>query len=83
MSGDSSQALGIASMEMGLASQAPVLASWVELPEVLDVPGVLDGGPFLRVQARGARPGVMGDPKRALPLGRELVQPFDTFPTYL
>ena len=43
------------------------LASWVELPEVLDVPGVLDGYPVLRLQARGARPGDVDDPERALP----------------
>ena len=51
------------------------LSSGVELPEVLDVPGVLDGDPVLCLQARGARPGDTGNPKRALPHGRELVQP--------
>ena len=69
MSEDSSQALG-------LASQASGLASWLELPEVLDVPGVLDGDLVLCLQARGTRPGDVGDSKRALPHGRELVQPF-------
>ena len=51
------------------------LASWLELPEVLDVPSILDGDPVLRLQVCGARPGDVGDPKRALPHGRELVQP--------
>ena len=51
------------------------LASWVDLPGVLDVPGVLDGDPVLRLQARGARPGDMGNPKQALPHGRELCSP--------
>ena len=49
---------------------------WVELPEVLDVPGILDGDPVLRLQACGTRPGDMGDPERALPHGGELVKPF-------
>ena len=52
------------------------LASWVELPEVLDVPSILDGDPFLCLQARDAKPGDTGNPKRALPHGRELVQLF-------
>ena len=43
------------------------LASWVELPEVLDVPGVLDRFPVLRLQVRGSRPGDMDDLERALP----------------
>ena len=51
------------------------LSSGVELLEVLDVLGVLDGDPVLCLQARGARPGDTGNPKRALPHGRELVQP--------
>src|SRR3990170_136346 len=59
----------------GPSSQALGLSSWVELPEVLDVPGVLDGDPVLRLQVRGARPGDMGDPKRALSHRRELVKP--------
>ena len=58
-----------------LSSQALGLASWVELPEVLDVPGILDGDPVLCLQARGARSGDTGNPKRALPHERELVQP--------
>ena len=65
--GPSSQALGLSSQALGLASQALGLASWVELPEVLDVPGVLDGYLVLRLQAHGARPGDMDDPERALP----------------
>ena len=44
------------SQALGLSSQALSLTSWVELLEVLDVPGVLDGYPVLRLQARGARP---------------------------
>ena len=51
------------------------LSSGVELLEVLDVPGVLDGDPVLCLQARGTRPRDTGNPKRALPHGRELVQP--------
>ena len=56
-----------------LASQAPGLASWVELPEVLDVPSVLDGDAVSRLHAYGSRPRDMGNPERALPHGRELV----------
>ena len=44
-------------------------SSGVELPEVLDVPGILDGDPILRLKAHGARPGDVGDPKWALPHG--------------
>ena len=51
------------------------LSSGVELPEVLNVPGVLNGDPVLCLQERGARPGDTGNPKWALPHGRELVQP--------
>ena len=54
---------------IGPSSEALVLSSWVELPEVLDVPGVLDGYPILCLQARGARPGDMDDLERALPHG--------------
>ena len=75
-SGDSSQAPGLASQALGLApqalglpSQALGLASWVELPEVLDVPGVLDRCLLLRLKAHGARPGDVDDPERALPHG--------------
>ena len=50
------------------------LSSGVELPEVLDVLGVLDGDPVLRLQAHGARPGDLGNPKWALPHGQELVE---------
>ena len=60
---------GLSSQESGLASQALGLASWVEFPEVLDVPGVEDGYPVLGLQAHGARPGDMDDPERALPHG--------------
>ena len=60
----------------GPSSQALGLSSWVELPEVLDVPGVLDRCPVLCLQARGARTGDVDDPERALPHGSELVQPF-------
>ena len=42
------------------------LSSGVELPEVLDVPGILDGDPVLCLQARCARPVDTGDPERAL-----------------
>ena len=51
------------------------LSSGVELMEVLDVLGVLDGDPVLCLQARGTRRGDTGNPKQALPHGRELVQP--------
>ena len=34
------------------------LASWVELPEVLDVPSVRDGDPVMCFQACGSRPSV-------------------------
>ena len=51
------------------------LSSVVEILEVLDVPGVLDGDPVLCLQAGGARPRDTGNPKRALPHGRELMQP--------
>src|SRR3954471_10365806 len=47
----------------------------VEPPEVLDVPCVLDRLPLLSLQACGARPGNMNNLERALPHGRELVQP--------
>jgi len=47
----------------------------VEPPEVLDVPCVLDWHPLLSLQARGAGPGNMNNFERALPHGRELVQP--------
>ena len=56
------------SQALGLSSQALGLASWVELPEVLNVRGVLDGDPVLRLRAHG-RPGDAGNPKRALPHG--------------
>ena len=39
------------------------LSSGVELPEVLDVPGVLDGDPVLCLQVRGARPRDSSNPK--------------------
>ena len=42
----------------------------------MDVPGVLDGNPILRLQARGARHGETSDPEWALPHGQELAQPF-------
>ena len=45
------------------------LDSWIELLEELDVPGVLDGDPVLRLQVFSARPGDMGDPEQALPHG--------------
>ena len=45
--GLSSKAPGLASLALGLASQPLGLASCVEHPEVLDVPGVLDGDPVL------------------------------------
>ena len=51
------------------------LSSGVELTEVLDVLGVLVGDPVLCLQARGARPRDTGNHKRALPHGRELMQP--------
>ena len=51
------------------STQALGLSSGVELPEVLDVPGVRDGYPILSLQARGARPGDMDDLERALPHG--------------
>ena len=51
------------------------LSSGVELPEVLDVPGVLDGDPVLCLQARGARLGDMGNPKWALHMGESLCSP--------
>ena len=57
---------GPSSQALGLSSQALGLASWVELPEVLDVPGVLDGYPVLCLQVRGARPGDLDDLERAL-----------------
>ena len=47
------------------------LSLGVELLEVLDVPGVLDGDPVLCLQARGTRPGDTGNPKQALPHERE------------
>ena len=59
----------------GPSSQAPGLSSWVELPEVLDVPGVLDGYPVLCLQARGARPGDMDDLERASHMGESLCNP--------
>ena len=46
-----------------------------EPPEVLDVPCVLDRLPLLSLQAHGASPGNMNNLKRALPHGRELMQP--------
>ena len=48
--------------------------SRVELVEVLDVPGILDGDPVLSLQTHGARPGDVSDLERALSHGRELVQ---------
>src|SRR3954463_1931349 len=57
------------------SSQAQGLLG-VEPPEVLDVPRVLDRLPLLSFQAHGARPGNMNNIERALPHGRELVQPF-------
>src|SRR3954471_5317292 len=48
----------------------------VEPPEVLDVPRILDRLPLLSLQAHEARPGNMNNFERALPHGRELVQPF-------
>ena len=50
--------------------------SGVESSEMLNVPCVLDGYPLLGLQARGAGPGNMNNLERALPHGRELVQPF-------
>ena len=73
--GPSSQALGLSSQALGLASQALDLASWIELPEVLDVPGVLDRYPVLCLQVHGARPGDVDDLERALPHGQELMSP--------
>src|SRR4051812_42391081 len=57
------------------SSQAQGLLG-VEPPEVLDVPRILDRLPLLSFQAHGARPGNMNNLERALPHGRELVQPF-------
>ena len=59
---------------MGIPSRvsrraAPGLDTWIELSEVLDVPGVLDRHPVLCLQAHGARPGDVEDPERALPYG--------------
>ena len=51
---------GPSSQALGLSSQALGLSSWVELPEVLDVPGVLDGHPVLRLQALRRVPGDAG-----------------------
>src|SRR3954464_6942296 len=47
----------------------------VEPPEVLDVPRVLDWLPLLSLQAHRAWPRNMNNLERALPHGRELVQP--------
>ena len=47
----------------------------VKPPEVLDVPRVLDRHLLLSLQARGAGPGNMNNLERALPHGRELMQP--------
>ena len=41
---------------------------------MLNVPRVLDGHPFLGLQACGAGPGNMNNLERALPHGRELMQ---------
>ena len=66
----------LASQAGALILRTCALPSWVELSEVLDVPGVLDRDSVQCLQAHGARPGDMGDPKRALPHGRKLVEPF-------
>ena len=50
--------------------------SRVELAEMLDVPGILDGDPVLSLQAHSARPGDINDLEQALPHGRELGQAF-------
>ena len=53
--------------------QPPYKLSWVELPQMLDVPGVVLGDAVQRLQPDRSRPGDAGDAERTLPHGRELV----------